>query len=214
MTASPRVPGKRFFDVVVAIIMLGVTSPISAVAAILVRFTSPGPILYRASLIGRHGGMFTMFKFRSMYLQEAGASPTTALDDPRVTPVGRVLRRYKLDELPQLLNVVKGDMSLVGPRPEVPQCVALYSDEQRAILDVRPGLTDLASLQYVDLASVVGAEGTEGQSAYEAYIDTVFEEKNRLRLRYVREASWALDLKILALTPLSILGWRRGRARG
>jgi lipopolysaccharide/colanic/teichoic acid biosynthesis glycosyltransferase len=212
MTAPRRlVPGKRLFDVVVASVLFCVTLPVSSVAAVLVRLTSPGPVLFRASLVGWHGATFTMFKFRSMYVQEGQTSPTTAFNDSRVTPVGRVLRRYKIDELPQLLNVIRGDMSMVGPRPEVPQCVALYTEEERAILDVRPGLTDLASLEFVNLATVVGDEGTDGQSAYATYLDTVFAEKNRLRLRYVREASWSLDLKILARTPLSILGYGRGR---
>lgn len=212
MTKPPRVPGKRLFDLIVSAVLVILTSPVTAAAALLVKSTSEGPVLYRARLVGHHGAMFTMYKFRSMYVSAAAGSPTTAKDDPRITPIGRLLRRYKIDELPQLLNVLKGEMSLVGPRPEVSECVALYSEEERLILEVRPGLTDLASVQFIDLASIVGAQGTDGQSAYTVYMEKVFREKNELRLQYAREANWAMDLKILLSTAVKIVGLRRGRS--
>jgi len=202
-----RVRGKRAFDLFFASLLLTVTAPVLAVSAWLVRRTSPGPALYRATRVGRDGRLFTMFKLRSMYAQPGEAtSLTTGLSDPRVTPVGRRLRSYKIDELPQLINVLRGEMSLVGPRPEVEECVALYTPEQRAILTIRPGITDLASVEFSDLARVVG----ESDDPHQVYLDQVFDEKNRLRLEYVQRQSWRLDLSILARTSASIVGLGRG----
>ncbi len=151
--------------------------------------------------------MFTMLKFRTMYTAPPSggnftASFTTGLNDPRVTPVGVHLRRYKIDELPQLWNVLRGEMSLVGPRPEVSECVALYTPAEREILSVRPGITDLSSLRFADLASVVG----ESADPHAVFMERVFATKNALRLQYVREASWRLDLSILARTAGAVVG--------
>lgn len=205
--SSSRVRGKRAFDLFFASLLLIVTAPVLAVSALLVRWTSQGPAIYRAPRVGRNGELFIMFKFRSMYAQPGGeTSPTTGLNDPRVTPVGRRLRQCKIDELPQLLNVVKGDMSLVGPRPEVMECVALYEGEQLAILTVRPGITDLASLEFSDLAGAVG----ESDNPHQVYLEEIFDQRNRLRLEYVDRQSWRLDLSILVRTCASVLGVRRG----
>lgn len=207
---SARVPGKRLFDVVVAAVLLVVSSPVLAVSAWLVRGSSPGPAVHQAVRIGLDGQPFTMYKLRSMYITNgATGSPTTGHNDPRVTPIGRQLRRFKLDELPQLVNVLRGDMSLVGPRPEVSECVDLYTPEERRILTVRPGVTDLASIRFVDLAGVVG----ESENPHQVYMDTVFQEKNRLRLEYVDRQSWRLDLEILVQTLASVLGGDRGIRR-
>lgn len=209
--ASPpaRMPGKRAFDVAVAAVLLVLTSPVLAVSAWLVRRTSPGPAFHRAVRVGLDGRPFTMYKLRSMHVSGAQASHTTGLNDPRVTPLGRRLRQYKLDELPQLFNVLRGDMSLVGPRPEVEECVKLYTPEQMAILTIRPGITDLASVEFADLATVVG----ESENPHQVYLDQVFDEKNRLRLEYVERQSWRLDLSILARTVTSIVRQDRGPRR-
>ena len=200
---TDRVPGKRLFDIVVAGVLAVLTAPILLVSSALVRLTSDGPAFYRATRVGRDGNLFTMYKLRSMYVSAApGGSPTTGLNDPRVTPVGKAMRALKLDELPQLVNVLRGDMSLVGPRPEVPECVDLYTSEQRRILTVRPGITDLASIAFADLAAEVG----ESEDPHQVYMDKVFDEKNRLRLEYVDRQSWHLDLAILWGTFVRVVG--------
>ncbi|MEW6580001.1 MAG: sugar transferase, partial [Chloroflexota bacterium] len=140
---------KRPFDLLASAIGLVFLSPLFALIALLIRLSSPGPIFYRARRVGRCGREFTLYKFRSMVANADRQGPgITTAGDPRVTPIGRVLRRTKLDELPQLWNVLRGDMSLVGPRPEDPRYVALYTPEQRRVLDVRPGITSLASIEY------------------------------------------------------------------
>ncbi|MBM3776993.1 MAG: sugar transferase [Acidimicrobiia bacterium] len=197
---------KRAFDLAVATALLCALGPVLLAVAAAVRVDSPGPILYRGRRTGRHGRPFDMLKFRTMVADaERLGGTTTGLDDPRVTRLGRVLRRYKLDELPQLINVVRGEMSLVGPRPEVEEYTRLYGDRERAILSVRPGITDYASLRFIDLASVVGAEDVD-----EVYRRSVLAQKNELRLKYVRESSFAVDLKILARTVQAMLSRGHG----
>ena len=142
---------KRAFDLVVAAVGLIVTGPLFAVIAVIITLDSPGPVFYRGERVGRGGRTFRIFKFRTMvHNAEALGGPSTADDDPRITRVGRWLRRHKVDELPQLLNVLTGEMSIVGPRPEVSQYAALLSAEERAILSVRPGMTDWASIWDID----------------------------------------------------------------
>ena len=139
----------RFFDILFAILGLIILSPILLVLAIWVRFSSPGPVLYKQIRIGRLGKEFRLLKFRSMYMDaDKRGLLTVGGRDPRITPVGYILRKYKLDELPQLWNVLIGEMSIVGPRPEVKRYVDLYSAQQREILRVRPGITDFASIAY------------------------------------------------------------------
>jgi lipopolysaccharide/colanic/teichoic acid biosynthesis glycosyltransferase len=193
---------KRAFDLAVSAVLLVVVSPVLLGAAIAVRLDSRGPVIYRGRRTGRHGRPFDVLKFRSMKPDaELLGGTTTGQNDARVTRVGRVLRRYKLDELPQLINVLRGDMSLVGPRPEVEEYTRLYSQEERAILSVRPGITDFASLHFIDLASIVG-----GENADDVYRTRVLATKNALRLRYVRERSFCQDLSILALTAWALAG--------
>ncbi len=193
---------KRTFDVLVSAVLLLALSPALFLVALAVRLDSGGPIIYRGRRTGLNGQPFHVLKFRSMRPDaEARGGTTTGLNDVRVTRVGRALRRYKLDELPQLINVLKGDMSLVGPRPEVEEYTRLYDEEERAILSVRPGITDFASLHFIDLAATVG-----GEDADHAYRTRVLGRKNALRLRYVRERSFALDLSILAMTAWALAG--------
>lgn len=188
------VPGKRAFDVVVAGCALVVLAPLLAVIWCVVKATSRGPAVYRGARVGLHGQPFEIFKFRSMYVGSS-TQLTTALNDARITRVGRVLRRYKLDELPQLVNVLGGEMSLVGPRPEFQQWVDLYSPQEMRILTVRPGITDLASIEFIELDRHVGEEHADAR-----YLEVAFHRKNQLRLKYVDEMSWHTDLSILKRT--------------
>lgn len=191
--------GKRSFDVVVSALGLVLLAPLMAGVAVAVRFSSSGPVLFRGKRVGLLGADFEILKFRTMW-DRSYTQLTTAQNDQRVTRVGRWLRRYKLDELPQLVNVLRGDMSLVGPRPEFRQWVELYDEREREILRVRPGITDFASLEFVDLAGVVGEHDADDR-----YLSEAFARKNALRLHYVETMSWATDVKLLASTVVAIV---------
>jgi lipopolysaccharide/colanic/teichoic acid biosynthesis glycosyltransferase len=187
---------KRALDVVVALVGLVVLSPVLAVIAILVKRDSPGPVFYGGERIGQHGRPFRMVKFRSMVVGADRQGPAiTHGADPRVTRIGAHLRRSKLDELPQLWNVLRGEMSLVGPRPEVPRYVALYAPEQRQVLQVRPGMTGLTQLAYRKEEEQLSPATWE-----EDYVHVLLPQKLALDLEYVRRQSTALDLQILART--------------
>jgi lipopolysaccharide/colanic/teichoic acid biosynthesis glycosyltransferase len=196
---------KRFTDLAIALFLLLVLSPVILGMVLLIWWHDRGAVFYRATRIGRGGALFTMFKFRTMVLNadKIGAS-STADDDPRITPIGRFLRRYKLDELPQLFNVVNGTMSLVGPRPQVKWAVDLYTEEERAVLQVPPGITDYASLFFPNEGEILKGS-TDPDRDYMAKIHPI---KMQLSLRYVRERSFGIDLKILLLTVLTVLGFR------
>ena len=190
---------KRVIDVAAAGAGLGLLWPVLAAAAVAVKLSSPGPVLFRQERIGRYGRPFRILKFRSM---RAGANgpAVTASGDERVTPVGRLLRRYKLDELPQLWNVLVGEMSLVGPRPEVPRYVDRFPADYERILAIRPGITDRAALEYRDEESVLaGAADPEA-----AYVDVVLPAKIALYHRYLDEMSLRTDLA-LVLRTLAVL---------
>ncbi len=192
---------KRAFDVVAAACGLVALSPVLAGLALLVRLTSPGPALYRARRVGRQGQLFTMYKFRSMVANaERLGAGITACDDGRITPIGRVLRRTKLDELPQLINVLTGDMSLVGPRPEDPRYVALYTPDERRILNLRPGITSRASIRFRHEERLLSADRVE-----EIYRTQVMAQKLALDLEYLDRQSLWLDLSILCETLLTLL---------
>jgi len=192
---------KRIVDIVLAILVFALVWPVLAVCAVLVKFSSPGPVFYRGIRTGLHGKPFRIFKFRSMRTDaEQTGGTTTGDNDPRITPIGFVLRKYKLDELPQLFNVMFGDMSFVGPRPEVSEYTDAYQGDELQILDARPGITDLASLEFNDLQSHVGEDDPD-----EAYRSRILPMKNALRLKYVREQSMLLDLKIITKTALVVL---------
>lgn len=198
-TAASSFTVKRVFDVLVALTLLVYLSPLLVVLALLVMCTSRGPALYRGIRTGLHGVPFSMWKFRTMIVDAEREGTTTRLGDARITRVGGWLRRTKLDELPQLANVLTGDMSLVGPRPEVAEHTDAYAADELAILTVRPGITDFASLRFVDLARELGTDDPHGE-----YVRRVRAEKNALRLKYVREQSFAVDVEILARTALLV----------
>ena len=191
---------KRTFDLLASALGLIILSPIFALIALLIRLTSPGPVFYRARRVGQGGREFTLYKFRSMVADADRRGPgITTAGDPRVTSIGRVLRRTKLDELPQLWNVLRGDMSLVGPRPEDPRYVALYTPEQRRVLDVRPGITSLASIEYRNEEAVL-----HGPDWEQHYIHEVMPAKLAIDLRYVQRATLFTDLLIILRTLLAL----------
>ena len=193
---------KRLFDIVFALLGLALTLPLFAVIAFLIKRDSEGPVFYRAPRVGKDGKPFKMLKFRTMVANaDKIGGPSTANDDPRITRVGRFLRRYKLDELPQLINVLKGEMSFVGPRPEVQQYVDMYTEEEKAILTVKPGITDWASLWNSDEGAVLaGSPDPE-----KAYLELIRPTKVKLQLEYVRKRSFLTDLGILLRTVMAVV---------
>jgi lipopolysaccharide/colanic/teichoic acid biosynthesis glycosyltransferase len=199
---------KRLFDVVFSWVGLLVLFPLTLVIAILMKLSSPGPLLYAGTRIGQFGKPFRLLKFRTMVVNaDKIGGPSTADDDPRVTAVGSILRRYKLDEIPQLINVLKGEMSFVGPRPEVASEVALYTPEQRQLLNVVPGITDWASMTFHNEGEILKGSSDPHQT----YQQKIRPEKIRLGLEYVKKRSFWVDLQILIGT-LELLV--RTRAKG
>jgi len=196
---------KRALDIVASGAALLVLSPVLAVIAAIIKLDSPGPVLFRQERVGRNFKPFVIFKFRTMVAAaDRIGAPITYGADPRISRVGRVLRQFKLDELPQLFNIIKGDMSLVGPRPEVPRYVQFYAREFASVLQVRPGLTDLASLKYRDEAALLGrAENPEQE-----YLLRVLPDKLQLANEYIRRASLSFDLTLIAKTLFRIVRTR------
>jgi len=194
---------KRTFDLILALCALVLLGPLLLLIAVLIKLDDGGPVLYRGVRIGRAGVPFRICKFRTMVMNaDRLGGPSTPDDDPRITKPGRWLRRSKLDELPQLLNVMSGKMSFVGPRPEVAREVALYSDEERALLRVRPGITDWASIRFRDEGAILRG----ATDPHETYRRVIRPEKMRLALEYVRTASLATDVQILLATLRAVVG--------
>jgi lipopolysaccharide/colanic/teichoic acid biosynthesis glycosyltransferase len=192
---------KRSFDFIVSSIVLIPLLPVFTIIGIMIKRDSPGPVFYRGERVGRYGKPFRIFKFRTMVVDaEQRGGSSTGDDDPRITRIGRVLRKYKIDELPQFINVFLGQMSLVGPRPEVKRFVDMYNDKEKAILTVRPGITDWASIWNSDEGSVL--EGSDDPDR--AYAELIRPEKIRLQLKYVTERSFLVDLQILFETVLKL----------
>lgn len=200
---------KRLFDVFFSVLGLIVLAPFFLVIAVAIKLESPGPVFYRGWRVGLRGRPFQIYKFRSMVVnaEQVGAS-STAATDARVTRCGRLIRRFKLDELSQLINVLKGDMSLVGPRPEVQKFVDQYTEEEKAILSVRPGITDWASIRFNNEGEIIEASGIS--DADEAYAKLIRPEKLRLQLKYVRERNLMVDLQIIFATILTLFSTRMG----
>lgn len=187
---------KRLFDFTLALSGLFIFSPVLLLCAFLIKLTSPGPVFYRGVRVGLGGSLFRTYKFRSMVTdaeQRGGASTHEA--DVRITRIGSFLRRFKLDELPQLINVLLGDMSFVGPRPEVKKFVDMYTPEERIILTVRPGITDWSSIKFHNEGEIIAASGIP--DADEAYSKLIRPEKLRLQIKYVHERTLLLDIKII-----------------
>jgi len=187
---------KRTFDILVATIAFVIFLPVIVIVAIAVAVESGFPVFYRAERAARGGGSFRILKFRSMRLAPPGeTSHHSGDDDPRITRVGHFIRRFKLDELPQLLNVIIGHMSLVGPRPETIDYIKLYTPEEMEILSVRPGVTDYASIEFADLGSILA-----GGDPDELYFKRVWKPKMALRMKYVREQSFRGDIVLIVRT--------------
>ncbi len=200
---------KRVFDILVATCGLVVLAPLLLIIALVIRTYSPGPVLYRAVRVGRHGRLFKLYKFRTMVADADRVGPAiTIAQDPRITPIGRLLRKTKFDELPQLLNVLRGEMSLVGPRPESPYYVAKYDGEQRAVLAVRPGITSPASINFREEESLLTGDDWETY-----YVNTVIPAKIALDMTYVRSAGLAADIRVI-LHTLRVLALRQPVVQG
>jgi lipopolysaccharide/colanic/teichoic acid biosynthesis glycosyltransferase len=189
---------KRSFDIVTSLAGLTLLSPLLLVIAVIVKMSSSGPIFYCALRIGRHEKKFKLYKFRSMFVDADKYGPgITVAGDPRVTPVGKFIRRTKMDELPQLINVLLGDMSIVGPRPEDPRYVAMYDEQQKKILSVRPGITSLASVRYRNEETLL-----QGSDWEKLYIEKIMPDKLKLDLEYISTQNLITDLYIILKTVL------------
>lgn len=185
------------FDILASSLGLVSLSPLLLVLAVWIKFDSRGPVFYRGVRVGRLGRPFRIYKFRSMVTnaEKIGGS-SSGDDDPRITRSGRILRKYKLDELPQLINVFVGDMSLVGPRPEVKKFVDMYTEEEKVLLQLRPGITDWASLWNSDEGAILAGHPDPDQ----AYLELIRPNKLALQLKYARDHSLVVDIKIIILT--------------
>lgn len=192
---------KRAFDLFAALFGLLLLAPLLVAIGAAVRFTSRGPAIHRGRRVGRREVPFEVLKFRSMRIEpDASQAPLTRAADPRITPLGRFLRRTRLDELPQLVNVVRGEMSLVGPRPEDPRYVAFYDERQKRLLQIRPGITSPASLAYRDESSLLGRDDWE-----ETYVREILPRKLEIDLGYFgTRPSFSSDLRILLATVASV----------
>ena len=203
-TVASRV--KRLLDLLLCIVTLPLSVPMMAAVAVLVKLDGPGPVLYRARRVGRGGQMFNMLKFRTM-TPDRGGLRVTSSSDPRITRVGKWLRASKLDELPQIVNVIRGEMSLVGPRPEDPLYVACYTREQRLVLSVRPGMANSAFLRFGHEQKYIERAAPDDLDRF--YRTEFLPETLELELRYVRGWTLGGDLRILAQTLAGLLPGRR-----
>jgi lipopolysaccharide/colanic/teichoic acid biosynthesis glycosyltransferase len=194
-------PAKRAFDLLFAVPGIILLSPLLAIVAIAIRVTDGSPVLFMQRRVGRHGVPFQLAKFRTMRVRASNPGRSiTVGSDPRITRIGSTLRRLKLDELPQLWNVIRGDMSLVGPRPEVPEYVAMYSDDQARVLELTPGITDPASLRYRNESEILA----KFDDPDKAYAEQIMPAKLNENLEYAARATLASDLGIILRTVLSL----------
>lgn len=193
---------KRIFDLICSTLGLIVLSPVLIVIAIKIKLGSDGPVFFKQIRVGENNKEFEILKFRTMIVDaEKLGRQITVGNDSRITKIGGFLRKYKLDELPQLINVFKGDMSLVGPRPEVPRYVKLYNEEQKKVLEVKPGITDLASIRYRDENELLG----KAENPDEFYINTIMPDKLALNLEYIDKNNVFIDIYIILKTIIKCL---------
>lgn len=193
---------KRLFDIVTSFCGIVILFPLIVIVSILIKLTSKGPVLFKQVRVTKNGRLFKIYKFRTMRENSEGNKQITVGNDSRITGVGHILRKTKLDELPQLFNVLKGEMSLVGPRPEVPKYVELYTEEQREILKVSAGITDYASIYFSNESELLG----EAENPEEFYIKKIMPYKIELNKKYIKEIGIVTDIKLIILTILKILG--------
>ena len=192
----------RFFDFILSLVGLVVLAPIFIILAIWIKIDSNGPVFYKQVRVGQNGINFGLFKFRSMVVDaDKKGLITVGGRDPRITRSGYFIRKYKLDELPQLINVLVGDMSLVGPRPEVRKYVDLYTDEQQKVLSVKPGITDYASIEYMDENEILG----KSSNPEKTYIEEIMPEKIKYNMKYINNKNLFEYFKIILLTVLKIV---------
>ena len=200
---------KRSFDILVSAVGLIILSPFFILLSIAIKLDSPGPVFYRGVRVGRQGKPFRIFKFRSMVADaEKRGAASTSNSDMRVTRVGNLIRKFKLDEFSQFINVLIGDMSFVGPRPEVQKFVDLYTEEEKLILTLRPGITDWSSINFHNEGEIIEASGIV--DADEAYAQLIRPKKLLLQLKYARERNMWIDIKIIACTILTLFSTRMG----
>ena len=192
---------KRIFDITLSLFGLIILLPFMLIIAILIKIDSKGPVFFKQIRVTKNGKEFKIFKYRTMRVGSDKYSQITVGKDGRITKIGSFLRKYKLDEIPQLINVLIGDMSLVGPRPEVPKYVALYTDEQKEILKVRAGITDYASIEFSDENDLLASE----EDPEKVYIEKIMPKKIELNKKYLSEISILTDVKIILLTIKKIL---------
>lgn len=193
---------KRTFDILISTFFLVTFSPFSLSIALLIKLDSSGPVFHRATRIGKDGKPFTLYKFRTMVADAPNRGPGITRDaDPRITRVGRFLRKLKIDEMPQLINVLKGEMSIVGPRPEDPRYVAHYTPEQRRVLSVRPGMASPAFIKYRHEEELLAAAG---DNLEHMYLTQILPDKLHMDLEYIEQQSFLGDLTILAQAALSL----------
>lgn len=192
---------KRTFDIIFSFLGLIVLIPVFIIISIVIIFDTKGGVFYLQKRVGKNNRDFTLLKFRTMRVDSASDSLLTiGEDDSRITHSGAFLRRYKLDELPQLFNILKGDMSIVGPRPEVRKYVDMYNQRQKQVLTVRPGLTDYASLKYINESEVLA----KYDNPEKAYVEVIMPEKLNLNLKYIKGKSFVTDLRIIFKTLAKI----------
>ena len=193
---------KRIFDIITALIVLIIGFPVFLIIALLIVLDSKGGVFFIQQRVGKNNIDFGLYKFRTMHPDsEKSGQITVGGRDPRITKIGYFLRKYKIDEFPQLINVLKGDMSIIGPRPEVRKYVDLYSEEQLKVLTVRPGLSDLASIEYIDENKLLG----QSENPEETYINEIMPSKLKLNLKYIENQSFIYDLKLIFKTIGKIL---------
>jgi lipopolysaccharide/colanic/teichoic acid biosynthesis glycosyltransferase len=190
---------KRIFDILFSLLSIILFSPFCILISIAIKLDSKGPIFYRGERIGKNGNPFRIFKFRTM-IQDADKNgrTTTSASDERLTNIGRIIRKFKLDELPQLLNVLQGTMSIVGPRPQVKWAIEKYNDEEKQILQLKPGITDWASIKFHNEEEIIASSGIADPD--EAYMKLIHNEKTQLQLKYLHERNFFLDIKIILVT--------------
>jgi len=194
---------KQGFDIIFSLAGLLILSPFLLSIAILIKLDSRGSVFYRGIRVGKSGKLFKIYKFRTMVMNaEEIGGPSTADDDARITRVGKIIRKYKIDELPQLINILEGDMSFVGPRPEVPFYVNMFTEEERAMLSIRPGITDWASLWNPDEGAILSMSSDPEKT----YMEKIRPQKIRLQLKYINNYSFWIDLEIILKTLKTVLG--------
>ena len=190
---------KRFFDLIGSFLGLIIFSLFGLGISLLIKIKMPGPVFFKQKRVGQHGNLFTMVKFRTMTVNHGG-NTISVKGESRITQLGETLRKYKLDELPGLWNVLKGEMSFVGPRPQVEKYTCLYNDEEKIIFSVKPGITDYASIKFINLDQILGDEFVD-----EKYFKEIEPIKNNLRVKYAKESSLFIDIKIIFMTCIQLL---------